>query len=121
MKKGTKILILIAFIIVSGVSFMVGSHIKEREQLEVRENHCKTLISFAIDKVETQGLSEKNTIAAISSNLYAAYQYCDDSILAAEIHELWNTLLFREEDYIGKEDDLVLRLKSISERIGQSK
>ena len=37
MKKGTKILILIAFIIVAGTSFMAGSYIKEQEYLDGRE------------------------------------------------------------------------------------
>ena len=54
MKKGTKILILIAFIIVAGTSFMAGSYIKEQEYLDGREERCKTLITFAIDKAENQ-------------------------------------------------------------------
>jgi len=117
LKKGTKIWILIVFIIVAGSSFMIGSYLKEQEQLEIRANHCKTLINFAIDKTEKQGLSDVDTISAIASNLYAAYHYCDDSVLAAEIHEVWNMLLFREDDYVGKEDELIFKLKSLLERL----
>ena len=117
MKRGRKIFLFLLLCIIAGSSFMVGSYLKEREQLQIRANHCKSLISFAIDKTEKQGILDADTISAIASNLYAAYHYCDDSILAAEIHELWNTLLFREDDYVGKEDELILKLKSLLERL----
>lgn len=112
MKKGTKILILIAFIIVAGTSFMAGSYIKEQEYLDRREERCKTLITFAIDKAENQDLSDPDIMEALISNVYAAYQLCDDSIAAAQLHELWNALIFESEGFIGREDELIERLRN---------
>ena len=117
MKKGTKILILIAFIIVAGTSFMAGSYIKEQEYLDGREERCKTLISFAIDKAEKHDLSDPNIMEALISNVYAAYQFCDDSTAAAQLHELWNGLIFEGESYVDNEDSLIEQLNNIAEMI----
>ena len=117
MKKGTKILILIAFIIVSGTSFMAGSYIKEQEYLDGREERCKTLIIFAIDKAENQDLSDPDIMEALISNVYAAYQVCDESTVAAQLHELWNGLIFEGESYVDNEDSLIEQLNNIAEMI----
>ena len=117
MKKGTKILILIAFIIVAGTSFMAGSYIKEQEYLDGREERCKTLITFAIDKAENQDLSDPDIMEALISNVYAAYQVCDESTVAAQLHELWNGLIFEGESYVDNEDSLIEQLNNIAEMI----
>ena len=46
------------------------------------------------------------------SDLYAAYEYCDTPNLAAEIHTIWNTLLF---DPIEDENALSMQLKTLSD------
>ena len=117
MKKGTKILILIAFIIVAGTSFMAGSYIKEQEYLDGREERCKTLITFAIDKAENQDLSDPDIMEALISNVYAAYQVCDESTVAAQLHELWNALIIEGEGFIGREDELIEHMRNIVEYV----
>ena len=49
------------------------------------------------------------------SNLYAACTYCDLSDLTAQLHDIWNDLIFRRDEYITGKDVLVERLKNISE------
>ncbi len=46
------------------------------------------------------------------SDLYAAYEYCDTPNLAAEIHTIWNTLLFNP---IEDENALSMQLKTLSD------
>lgn len=46
------------------------------------------------------------------SDLYAAYEYCDAPNLAAEIHTIWNTLLFNP---IEDENALSMQLKTLSD------
>lgn len=49
---------------------------------------------------------------ALISDLYAAYEYCDAPNLAAEIHTIWNTLLFNP---IEDENALSMQLKTLSD------
>ena len=44
------------------------------------------------------------------SDLYAAYEYCDAPNLAAEIHTIWNTLLFNP---IEDDNALSMQLKTL--------
>ncbi len=49
---------------------------------------------------------------ALFSDLYAAYEYCDAPNLAAEIHTIWNTLLFNPfENLIARS----MQLKNVSD------
>ena len=43
---------------------------------------------------------------------YAAYEYCDTPNLAAEIHTIWNTLLFNP---IEDDNALSMQLKTLSD------
>lgn len=117
MKRIAKPMISVVFIISILISYLVGSYMKEQEMQENRIQQCNTLISFAIDKAENQELSDQDIMEALISNVYAAYQFCDDSTAAAQLHELWNELIFEGESYIGREDVLVDRLRTIAERV----
>lgn len=117
MKKTIKVLIFAALLITIGASFFIGRHTKQQEYLDNRLQNCHTLISFAIDKVENQDISDPDIMEALISNVYAAYQFCDQPHLSEQLYDLWNTLIFDGNSYIGQEDMLVAQLRNIAETI----
>ena len=88
-------------------SFFIGSHVKEQQQLDARIQRCRTFISFALDKAENEDFSDQSAIKALASNIYAAYQYCDDVKEAELLHDLWNYVLLYSDDSGAK--DIVLQ------------
>ncbi|MBR3841168.1 MAG: hypothetical protein IKM20_08540 [Erysipelotrichales bacterium] len=116
--KFTKSLFLnIIIVVLIVVSFGAGSYIKEQEYRNSRIQRCGTLITFALDKVENGDISNQDTMEALISNIYAAYEYCDDPVLANQLHDLWNVLIFEGDDYAAVEDILLIELKSVLEAI----
>ena len=85
------------------ISFVTGSYVREQKQNNERTQRCRTLISFAIDKAENENINDQSVRVALASNIYAAYQYCDDAATAEQIHELWNYLLSDGENSAAKE------------------
>lgn len=78
---------------------------------------CSRYISFAIDIVEEKDLSMEGAMEAIASNIRVAHELCDNPEISAELSNLWNTLVYDEEVYIGQEDVLATQLKDILESI----
>ena len=115
MKKSIPIIVISVILIIS--SFFIGSHVNENKNIKKRMNTCVTLISFAIDKVEHEDISSQDTMEALISNIYAAYMYCDNLGLSTQLHDIWNTLIFRSDEYIARKDVLVERLENISEAL----
>ena len=113
MKRMKKIAVCMAFAAAIAVSFFLGSYQKEQEYAQSRMQRCNTLILFAIDKAEAGELANQETMEALISNLYAAYEFCDNPIEAQQLHDLWNTMFFEGETYIGKEDMLAGQLRDI--------
>ena len=94
-RKNIIIAIIITFII---SSFFIGRYIEESQNNKVRIARCNTLIGFAIDKAEEEDLSDQGVMRALISNVYAAYQFCDNSKAANQLHDLWNYLLFESDN-----------------------
>lgn len=94
MKSYQKYLLIFAVISAIILSFFAGSYVKEQEHNANRMQRCATLITFAMDKLESGDLSDPGTMKALISNVYAAYHFYDDSILAQQLHDLWNYLIF---------------------------
>lgn len=118
MKKFSRTPVIIAaFIVVIVVSFFAGSHIKEQKYLDSRAQRCTTLISFAIDKIERDDLSDQDVMEAVISNVYAAYQFCDNPNASGLLHNLWNELIFESDNYVDSKDVLVTQLKDIAGKI----
>ncbi|GAA6514534.1 hypothetical protein [Merdimmobilis hominis] len=117
MRGAVKIVVCIAFAAAIAASFFLGSYKKEQEYTESRIQRCNTLILFAIDKAEKEDLSNQETMKALISNIYAAYELCDNPIGAQQLHDLWNTMIFEGETYIGKEDMLADQLRGILNRM----
>lgn len=86
-------------------SFFAGSYWREKKQSDVRLQRCCHFISFAIDKAENDDLSDSSTVKALISNVYAAYESCDDEIPKEQLHQLWNLLVHATD---GGEDDIRL-------------
>lgn len=84
-------------------SFFAGSYVREQKQLDARIQRCRTFISFAVDKAENEDFADQSVTRALASNIYAAYQYCDDIKEAALLHDLWNYVLNYSDDSGAKE------------------
>lgn len=109
MKTNRKLLFSIALIVIMIASFFAGSYITEKENSENRIEHCGTLIEFAIDKAENEDLADQGVMRALISNVYAAYQFCDDSKSANQLHDLWNYLIFESDGNVDTVKDITLR------------
>jgi hypothetical protein len=108
MKKNSKIVIVIAIIALIVTSFFVGSYVTEQKNSNARKECCSTLIMFAIDKAENGNLTDQGTMRGLISNVYAAYQFCDDSKSANQLHDLWNYLIFESDGSIDMAKEIAL-------------
>ena len=118
MKFGTKILDLLAAIILAVGGFSAGRYAENQENMQTRQQRCRMLIGFAVDKAESEDLRDPDTMEALISNVYAAYHYCDEPAAAEQLHDLWNTLIFEPEAYTGGEEVLVEALQGVAHSVG---
>lgn len=114
MRKSIKVGIILAVLAGVTSSFLLGKYVSTQEYLLSRQQRCLRLLGFAIDKIETENLEEEDIQKAVTSNIYAAYDYCDDPDMSMQLHEIWNTLVFYADTYTGNEDALVERLEEIA-------
>ena len=117
MKNKKNLLIIIFGLVSIIVSFFMGAQIKEQQYLNDKKQRCLTIITFALDKVENQDLTDQDNVEALISNVYAAYELCDDPILKQQLHDLWNYLIFEADDLKAMKDISLIELKSVSERL----
>ena len=109
MNKRYKIVVAIVIIALTIASFFIGSYVKEKQNENSRIERCITLIVFAIDKAEDEDLTDQGVMRALISNVYAAYQFCDNSIVANQLHDLWNYLIFESDNNIDAAKEIALR------------
>lgn len=114
MKKSVKTGIILAVLVGMAGSFLLGKYVSTQEYFLSRQQRCLRFLGFAIDKIETENLEEQDIQKAVTSNIYAAYDYCDDPDMSTQLHKIWNTLVFYADTYIGNEDVLVERLEEIA-------
>lgn len=98
-------------------SYFTGSFVKEQAYNQSRLQRCNTLISFALDKVENADLSDEDIMEALISNIYAAYEFCDDSIVKQQLHGLWNDLIFENKKGVVIRDQILNELTTISKQL----
>ncbi len=108
MNKRYKIVVAIVIIALTIASFFIGSYVKEKQNENSRIERCITLIGFAIDKAEDEDLTDQGVMRALISNVYAAYQFCDNSIVANQLHDLWNYLIFESDNNIDAAKEIAL-------------
>lgn len=110
MKKAAAAVIFIAAVC---ISFFAGQYLSGKKQTKARAEKCHTMMTFAVDKLdEMSGGYDEDTMEALISNIYAAYEYCDDPHMASALHDLWNAIIFDGENISGKEGELKLALQS---------
>ena len=120
MKNKKTMLYSILIIGVVIVSFFAGTYVKEQEYSNSRVQRCKTLISFALDKVENGDISDQDTMEALISNIYATYELCDDPVLKSQLHDLWNVLIFDGDSYTVIKDILLVELRSVGDGLSRN-
>lgn len=100
MKKRRKIVLVVVFLAAVLLAFAAGGvvqgSVQEKESAAMRKQQCQPFLSFALNKVEHQDLSEREVREALISNVYAASWFCDSPALAQQLHDLWNALIFGE-------------------------
>lgn len=95
------------------LSFAVGNTVFRQNMLESKNRKCNTLISFAVDKLDTlKNEYDSDIMEAVISNVYAAYEYCDEEEMKYALHDLWNTLIFDCENINGNESELISALQN---------
>ena len=115
MKTRTKrLLIAAALLLALGIGFFAGKAVQRRENIQSRQGHGRTLLSFAVDNLERlrDGEAEdfQDEVEDLASNIYAAYyDFLSDETVAFSdaLWELWNALLFDGENLPGNEDALI--------------
>ena len=96
------------------LSFFAGKYVSELEQDKADEQRCQQMISFAVAKTESlKKQYDTDTMEALISNVYAAYDYSESGELYWALHDLWNALIFDGENIVGKEDDLIGALEDL--------
>ena len=107
-----KLILIGAFIVSICLSFFAGDYACDKENSKLREQRCHIMMDFAIDKLdEIKTQYDTDMMEALISNVYAAYEYSDNSELSSALHDLWNALIFDGENIVGKENDLISALK----------
>ena len=115
MKTRTKrLLIIVALLAALGIGFFAGKAVQRRENIQSRQGHGRTLLSFAVDNLEglRDGEAEdfQDEVEDLASNIYAAYYdfLSDETVdFSGALWELWNALLFDGENLPGNEDALI--------------
>jgi len=108
MKTSKKGFLSVFLIIIIVASFFAGKYVAQKENASARIERCSTLIVFAIDKAENEDLLDQDTIRALISNVYAAYQFCDNSVVANQLHDLWNFLIFESDGNLENAKEIAL-------------
>ncbi len=120
MKQKRFVVCLVLAVGVMLTSYLAGSLAKEQEYRAERAERCAVLVGFALDKLENQDITDPDMMEAVISNVYAAYQYCDDPALQGQLHDLWNALIF-EEEYPAREETAKDVLQSVAEGLDGAK
>ena len=108
MKTSKKVIISIMLIGAIVISFFAGRYVTQEENTNTRKEQCSTLIGYAIDKTENGDLADQGTMRALISNVYAAYQFCDHAVVANQLHDLWNFLIFESDGNVENAKEIAL-------------
>ena len=108
MKISKKVFLGVILIVLIVASFCAGKYLTRVENTKARSERCGALIGFAIDKAENGDLADQGTMKAYISNVYAAYQFCDNSVVANQLHDLWNFLIFESDGNLENAKEIAL-------------
>lgn len=113
MKKIIRVLFVLIPLAALMAGVFIGNYERDKEYEKQREQRCVRLVSFAVDAVEKKGLSIEGASEFVASNIWAAHELCDDPKVSAKLNDLWNTLVFEKDAYIGQEEILIKELNDI--------
>ena len=109
------ILLLLAWAVTVGLGFYAGTAVEARAQQERQAGRCRTVLSFAADKLDSLKLQyDADIVEALIGNVYAARDYAGsagDGMLSSALDELWNALIFDGEHLPGQEAALAQALR----------
>ena len=108
MKMRKKYFFIVILIVIIVASFFAGKYVTRVENTNARSERCSTLIGFAIEKAENGDLADQGTMRALISNVYAAYQFCDNSVVTSQLHDLWNFLIFESDGNLENAKEIAL-------------
>ena len=108
MKLSKKAFFIIIITEIIAASFFAGKYAAQEEDTAARSERCGILIGFAIEKAENGDLADQGTMRALISNVYAAYQFCDDPVAASQLHDLWNFLIFESDGNLENAKEIAL-------------
>ena len=108
-----KFLMAVMLIAAVCLGFFAGISFSHYQQAENRAERVHTFLSLSVDKLEDlQQQYDSDVMEALISDVYAAYQSCDEKeALAPALHELWNALIFDGDNLTGQEEALIQALK----------
>ena len=108
MKKILLNIVIFAILFTGGI--VVANYTITGQQDDKRELSFRREIVFSIDALEEyQDDINEETLRVIASHIYAARELSDGEMWNA-LHELWNALLFDDEELLNYIDILVLSL-----------
>ncbi len=108
-----KTLITVSLIMVVCLSFIGGKYYSDKQNINSKNQRCNTYISFAIDNIEKLNSNDDDDILRVLiSDIYAAKEYTTNNELNSALHELWNALIFDDDNLEGREDELIEALKN---------
>ena len=107
-KQKPVILMLCVFIVLIVVSFCAGRYMAQREYAHTRSEQCSTLIEAAIEAAERDDFADSSAKETLISNVYAAYQFCDDTKTAKQLLDLWNYLVFESDNHSETASEIAL-------------
>lgn len=113
MKKLSTVLTIVLFIAGITFSFFVGDYMSDKTRKEEQSEQFRKYISLAIDTVEGKSLSLEGASEYIASNIWVAHELCNSPEISAELSNLWNTLVYEKDTFVGQEDVLASQLKDI--------
>ena len=116
MRKTGPILTIVLFAAGIVIAFFAGDKMSKQSHIKNRAEQFDKYISVAIDTAEDKGLSVDGASESIASNLWVAHELCDNPEISAELNDLWNTLVYDEDAFVGQEDRLTMQLRDILER-----
>ena len=110
-QKAVARIVLIGIII---LSFFAGRYVSQRGNAELGRERCGTQIEFARRKLEKEDLADQSVMRALISDVYGSYLLCDDAQTAAQLHDLWNFLIFESDgDLEGAKEIALTELNDV--------
>ena len=116
-KNYYRILTFVVCVLLVVLAYFAGRYNEKQTCLEDKKEQCCEYITYAIDIVETRDLEENGIREVLLSYVFAAHERCNDPKLSAELNNIYFTLIYQGEQFVGKESELANMLRDILSEI----